>query len=209
MTRRSGWDIRFIVPFDDNTVAFCHEGPHDLVDARMWLVNEDGSHVRKVKTHAPGESCTHEFWVPDGSALIYVSYLKGQQGRTISRFNPDTGVNEAVMNDARLFTSDEQRSTARMLVGDGSGTPVDVKDTGGYSIDNDPWLYVFNVAKKRYFRVARHDTSWATVANSRQVTHPHPSFTPDDSAILFSSDKDGKPAIYIAKLPAHPSMLSA
>ncbi len=21
-----------------------------------------------------------EFWVPDGSALIYVSYLKGQQG---------------------------------------------------------------------------------------------------------------------------------
>ncbi len=82
-------------------------------------------------------------------------------------------------------------------------------DTGGYSIDNDPWLYVFNVAEKRYFRVARHDTSWATVANSRQVTHPHPSFTPDDSAILFSSDKDGKPAIYIAKLPAHPSMLSA
>ena len=65
-------------PFDDNTVAFCHEGPHDLVDARMWLVNEDGSNVRKVKTHAEGESCTHEFWVPDGSALIYVSYLKGR-----------------------------------------------------------------------------------------------------------------------------------
>jgi oligogalacturonide lyase len=34
-----------------------------------------------------------------------------------------------------------------LLVGDGSGTPVDVKDTGGYSIDNDPYLYVFNVAK--------------------------------------------------------------
>ena len=69
-------------------------------------------------------------------------------------------------------------------------------------------LYVFNVAEKRYFRVARHDTSWATVANSRRNA-PAPSFTPDDSAILFSSDKDGKPAIYIAKLPAHPSMLSA
>ncbi|MWS88868.1 oligogalacturonate lyase family protein, partial [Escherichia coli] len=84
-------------PFDDHTVAFCHEGPHDLVDARMWLVNEDGSHVRKVKAHAPGESCTHEFWVPDGSALIYVSYLKGQQGRTIYRFDPESGVNESLM----------------------------------------------------------------------------------------------------------------
>ncbi len=171
-------------------------------------VDEDGRHVRKVKAHAPGESCTHEFWVPDGSALIYVSYLKGQQGRTIYRFDPESGVNEALMTMpacSHLMSNFD----GTLLVGDGSGTPVDVKDTGGYSIDNDPWLYVFNVAEKRYFRVARHDTSWATVANSRQVTHPHPSFTPDDSAILFSSDKDGKPAIYIAKLPAHPSMLSA
>ncbi len=46
----------------------------------MWLVNEDGSHVRKVKTHAPGESCTHEFWVPDGSALIYVSLSERSAG---------------------------------------------------------------------------------------------------------------------------------
>ena len=195
-------------PFDDNTVAFCHEGPHDLVDARMWMVNEDGSNVRKVKAHAEGESCTHEFWVPNGSALVYVSYLKGQQGRTIYSFNPDTGVNEAVMQMpacSHLMSNFD----GTMLVGDGSGTPVDVKDTSGYTIDNDPYLYAFDVAKQAYFRVARHDTSWATVANSRQVTHPHPSFTPDDSAILFSSDKDGKPAVYIAKLPSQPEMLKA
>ncbi|WP_368762865.1 oligogalacturonate lyase family protein [Klebsiella michiganensis] len=195
-------------PFDDHTVAFCHEGPHDLVDARMWMVNEDGSNVRKVKAHAEGESCTHEFWVPNGSALVYVSYLKGQQGRTIYSFNPDTGVNEAVMQMpacSHLMSNFD----GTMLVGDGSGTPVDVKDTSGYTIDNDPYLYAFDVAKQAYFRVARHDTSWATVANSRQVTHPHPSFTPDDSAILFSSDKDGKPAVYIAKLPPQPEMLKA
>ncbi|WP_227650745.1 oligogalacturonate lyase family protein, partial [Klebsiella pneumoniae] len=83
-----------------------------------------------------------------------------------------------------------------LLVGDGSGTPVDVKDTHGYTIDNDPNLYAFDVPKKSYFRIARHDTSWATVANSRQVTHPHPSFTPDEKAVLFSSDKDGQPALY-------------
>ncbi len=195
-------------PFDDNTVAFCHEGPHDLVDARMWLVNEDGSNVRKVKEHAEGESCTHEFWVPNGSALVYVSYLKGEQGRTIYSFNPDTGVNEAVMQMpacSHLMSNFD----GTLLVGDGSGTPVDVKDTSGYTIDNDPYLYAFDVAKKAYFRVARHDTSWATVANSRQVTHPHPSFTPDDKAVLFSSDKDGKPALYIAKLPEQPEMLQA
>ena len=195
-------------PFDDNTVAFCHEGPHDLVDARMWMVNEDGSNVRKVKEHAEGESCTHEFWVPNGSSLMYVSYLKGQQGRTIYSYNPETGANAEVMQMpacSHLMSNFD----GTLLVGDGSGTPVDVKDTSGYTIDNDPYLYAFDVAKKAYFRVARHDTSWATFANSRQVTHPHPSFTPDDSAILFSSDKDGKPALYIAKMPANPELISA
>ena len=195
-------------PFDDNTVAFCHEGPHDLVDARMWMVNEDGSNVRKVKEHAEGESCTHEFWVPNGSSLMYVSYLKGQQGRTIYSYNPETGANAEVMQMpacSHLMSNFD----GTLLVGDGSGTPVDVKDTSGYTIDNDPYLYAFDVVKKAYFRVARHDTSWATFANSRQVTHPHPSFTPDDSAILFSSDKDGKPALYIAKMPANPALISA
>ncbi len=193
-------------PFDDHTVAFCHEGPHDLVDARMWMVNEDGSNVRKVKAHAEGESCTHEFWVPDGSALVYVSYLKGQQGRTIYRYLPDSGVNEEVMPMpacSHLMSNFD----GTLLVGDGSGTPVDVKDTSGYTIDNDPYLYVFDVAKKAYYRVARHDTSWDTFAGSRQVTHPHPSFTPDGNAILFSTDKDGKPAVYIAKLPEQREML--
>jgi len=41
------------------------------------------------------------------------------------------------------------------------------------------------------------------------VTHPHPSFTPDDSAVLFSSDKDGKPALYIARLPEQREWLQA
>ncbi len=77
-------------PYDDSTVAFCHEGPHDLVDARMWLINEDGSNMRKVKTHAEGESCTHEVWVPDGSALVYVSYLKGSSDRFIYSADPVT-----------------------------------------------------------------------------------------------------------------------
>lgn len=40
-------------PYHSDCVAFRHEGPHDLVDARMWLINEDGSNMRKVKTPCP------------------------------------------------------------------------------------------------------------------------------------------------------------
>ncbi|MGX8942765.1 oligogalacturonate lyase family protein [Symbiopectobacterium sp. Eva_TO] len=37
--------------------------------------------------------------------------------------------------------------------------------------------------------------------NTRQVTHPHPSFTPDNKRILFTPDVDGKPALYLASVP--------
>lgn len=187
-------------PNQDSCVAFCHEGPHDLVDARMWLINEDGSQVRKVKTHAPGESCTHEFWVPDGSALMYVSYMKDQQERHICRFNPDTGVNEVVMtmpSCSHLMSNHD----GSMLVGDGSGTPVDVQDAQGYAIQNDPWLYIFDAKQQRQARLAAHNSSWRVLNGDRQVTHPHPSFTPDNRQVLFTTDYQGTPALYLATLP--------
>lgn len=187
-------------PNQDNCVAFCHEGPHDLVDARMWLINEDGSQIRKVKAHAPGESCTHEFWVPDGSALMYVSYMKDQQERHICRFNPDTGINEVVMtmpSCSHLMSNHD----GSMLVGDGSGTPVDVQDAQGYAIQNDPWLYVFDAKQQRQARLAAHNSSWRVLNGDRQVTHPHPSFTPDNLQVLFTTDYEGTPALYLATLP--------
>ena len=61
-------------PFDDNTVAFCHEGPRDAIDARMWLINEDGSNLRKVRQHAPVAPRAAELGLvnrltPEGGAL--------------------------------------------------------------------------------------------------------------------------------------------
>jgi len=187
-------------PFDDTTVAFCHEGPHDLVDARMWLVNEDGSRVRKVKEHAAGESCTHEFWVPDGSALLYVSYLKGHHARYIRRYDPETGEDSSLMTmPACSHLMSNENGT--LLVGDGSGTPMDVKDTASHRIENDPWLYIFDTKTRRFAPLAAHNSSWQVLDGDRQVTHPHPSFSPDDRHVLFTSDYEGLPALYLAEIP--------
>ncbi|WKV50884.1 oligogalacturonate lyase [Dickeya fangzhongdai] len=187
-------------PGDDNTVAFCHEGPHDLVDARMWFINEDGTNMRKVKEHAPGESCTHEFWVPNGSALAYVSYLKGSTNRFICSVDPVTLENRQ-LTEMPPCSHLMSNYDGALMVGDGCNAPVDVKDDGGYKIENDPFLYVFNMKTGKHFQVAQHNTSWEVLEGDRQVTHPHPSFTPDDKHILFTSDVDGKPALYLAKVP--------
>ncbi len=152
------------------------------------------------KEHAEGESCTHEFWVPDGSAMIYVSYLKDDTNRYIRSINPVTleDTQLRVMPPCSHLMSNYDGT---LLVGDGSDAPVDVQDDGGYKIENDPFLYVFNLQTGKEHRVAQHNTSWNVLEGDRQVTHPHPSFTPDNKRILLTSDVYGKPALYLAAVP--------
>jgi len=188
-------------PFDDKTVAYCHEGPHDLVDARMWLINEDGTNIRKVKDHADGEACTHEFWVPDGSKLMYVSYKKGSTDRWICVADPVTLKNEAIItmpHCSHLYSNYD----GSLAVGDGCDTPQDVQDAASHKVENDPFIYVFDLKKKETKKVCQHNSSWKVYRNDRQVTHPHPGFTPDNKRVLFTSDFEGEPAIYLADLPA-------
>ena len=184
-------------PYDDNTVAYCHEGPHDLVDARMWFINEDGTNIRCGKTHEVGESCTHEFWVPDGSLMIYVSYLKGETERYIWSLDPVTLKNERLVH---MPACSHLMSNFKgdLLVGDGCGSPADVADSSSHEIQTDPYLYVFDLKNKTHRPIARHDSSWEVYKKSRQVTHPHPSFTPDEKKVLYSCDAEGEPALYLA-----------
>ena len=174
-------------PFDDRTVAYCHEGPHDLVDARMWFIDEDGSNRRCGKVHAEGESCTHEFWVPDGSAMIYVSYRKGEPTRWICELDPVT------LRDRRVM----EMPACSHLMSNPRGTLV-VGDADG---KDDPFLYLFDLRQGTHRRIAHHDSSWGVYKASRQVTHPHPSFTPDERAVLFSADGDGEPGLYLVEIP--------
>lgn len=188
-------------PHDDKTVAFCHEGPHDLVDSRMWLINEDGSNPRKVKDHEAGEACTHEFWVPDGSKLMYVSYKKGSTDRWICVVDPVTLKNEALLTMppcSHLYSNHD----GSLAVGDGCDTPPDVQDTAAHQHENDPFLYLFDLKARTTRKICQHNSSWKVYRNDRQVTHPHPGFTPDNKRVLFTSDFEGEPAIYLADLPA-------
>lgn len=188
-------------PGDDHTVAYCHEGPHDLVDARMWFIDEDGRNRRCAKVHRAGESCTHEFWVPDGSAMIYVSYLEGQAERWICALDPVT------LQDRRLTRMPPcshlmSNADGSLLVGDGSATPTDVANAGAHRIEADPFLHLFDLRDGSTRRIAHHDSSWKVHKGNRQVTHPHPSFTPDERQVLFSADAEGEPALYLADLAA-------
>ncbi|HGC6387286.1 TPA: oligogalacturonate lyase family protein [Cronobacter dublinensis] len=180
-------------PFDDATVAFCHEGPRDVIDARMWLINEDGSAMRQVRQHGPGESFTHEFWVPDGSALYYVAHQEGDPQRYLYAADPATLENRQLMAIPPCSHLMSNHDGSRVV---GDGAP---HKTGDISL-NDPYIWLFSLHDNTQRALCRHDTSWKVLDGDRQVTHPHPSFSPDEQWVLYTSDAEGMPALYLAKV---------
>ncbi|EFN7456351.1 oligogalacturonate lyase, partial [Escherichia coli] len=50
-------------------------------------------------------------------------------------------------------------------------------------------------------KLVKHNSSWRVQKGDRQVTHPHPSFSPDNKYVLYSCDAEGEPALYMAKIP--------
>ncbi len=180
-------------PFDDSTVAFCHEGPRDAIDARMWLINPDGSGLRKVRQHAPGESFTHEFWVPDGSALYYVAHKENDPLRYLFSADPQTLDNRQLMAIppcSHLMSNHD----GSLIVGDGAA-----HNTGDISL-NDPFIWVFDIRAGTQTAICQHNSSWKVLDGDRQVTHPHPSFSPDNQWVLYTSDEEGMPALYLARV---------
>jgi len=186
-------------PFDDHWMGFCHEGPHDRVDSRVWFIDANGTNLRPAKQQSPGESCMHEFWVPDGSRLVYVSYTKGEALRSIWSVDPATLANQKLMDMppcAHLMSNDD----GSLLVGDGAGQLGDVDDKSGYAFKPDPFLYLFNLGTKTHRRLGGHHSSWKVYDGNTQASHPHPSFSPDGTKVLFASDFEGELAVYLVDL---------
>ena len=78
-------------PGDPDTILFCHEGPYDMIDARLWLIQSDGSRYRCARPQPKDVIITHEFWMPTGDRLAYV-YRKADDGstETIRMMRPET-----------------------------------------------------------------------------------------------------------------------
>lgn len=186
-------------PHDPDTILFCHEGPYDMIDARLWLVQSDGTNYRCVREQPSDLIITHEFWQPDGEAFVYVHRKgEGDAQESIRKMRPGDLKEEIVMPCLPYahFICDRQQ---RYMVGDcqGKDTPIHLQAAAGRSeeVPND-FIYLIDVAHKTETPLCYHGTSWTAAHGNPQDAHPHPCFSPDGKKVVFTSDKDGKPCIY-------------
>lgn len=187
-----------IRPGNNNHIMFCHEGPQWRIDARLWLINSDGSNMRCAKPRVDEDKIiTHEFWLTDGSALAYV-HKDHNDIATIRTIDPVT-LEENIMMTCTYNCHLNTNRDHTYLVGDGQPEEAVLPETGNDRVEtmthNKPYLFLIDVKNRSEEILCRHGSTFKPYGNL-QDSHPHPYFTPDSKAIIFTSDMGGLPAVY-------------
>lgn len=189
-------------PVDRNLILYNHEWCSvDGGIRRMWLF--DGKRHIRLRTEGEGRSrndwACHEMWERDGSAIIYHGGVPG--GPCIGRVTPDgKDIREIVLQQGCQryghFTS---------------GKPGVLVSDGYYEVEGDrkaicfgdtmggDWISRIDVDWKRgtyeWTPLCRNGSSWAS-----QDAHPHPIIDHDSRFVYFTSDREGKRAVYRVSL---------
>ncbi|HIE28402.1 TPA: hypothetical protein EYP66_14075 [Candidatus Poribacteria bacterium] len=186
---RSVGHIQFC-PADNNLILYSSD-----ITQRMWLVQLDGSDDRPLYLHGPEEWITHESWLGMTDEVIFTHWpyaLKAikkdsDTARIVSDFN---AWHASSRIDGSLIISDTVCPDIGLQL-------IDPK-TGEY------WTLCYPESSSQ-------GTQWSEVAPaSSEVTektygpqwsHPHPSFSPDGTMVIYTSDRTGYPQVYVAFVP--------
>lgn len=163
-------------------LTYCHEGPWDRVDNRIWGLDLTDGRTWPIRPGPAGELVGHEYWFADGEQV-------GYHGRSVSgepfygsiRYDNTGRVEAPFPHDSTHFHSND----LRLIVGDGSR--------------RDPRLLLWRFRGGRFAgpRVAlTHRGSFQV-----QILHVHPRFSLDGQQILFASDASGYGNLHLIDTP--------
>lgn len=168
-------------PVDADLFTFCHEGPWDLVDHRLWLGQISTGTVQKLHPCTEDEVIGHEYWYADGRFVGYHGHRAGK--RLLGRVSIDGATDIAYafpFNTGHIYSQNE-----RLIVGDGDRDGRYLRFwrllDGGYEAPR---------------ALCQHNCSF-----KRQRAHVHPTMTPDGKAVLYTSDETGYEQLYLVRIP--------
>lgn len=172
---------------DDDTLLF-YAGP--LTD-RVWLVHRDGTNNRRLHERAEGQWVTHETWLPGRRELAFVDWPNG-----IRAIDVDTGAERQVTSFNAWHAA--ARRDGRQMVADTNFPDIGLQMFDPTDGAGEPTAVCFPEASS----MGAHWNGPFPYANgpievyAPQHTHPHPSFSPDGSRIVFTSDRIGHAQVY-------------
>jgi oligogalacturonide lyase len=164
-----------------NLMTFCHEGPWNKVDNRIWGLDINTGKAWKIRPTEPGECVGHEYWMPDGEHIGYHGgNAKGGLFGSIRYDNTDH-VEAPFESHCWHFHS----HNLDLVVGDGNAQSA-------YLL---AWRFrngVFEGPKV----LAWHRGSFHT-----QAVHIHPCVHANGTKVLFTADPQGYGQVNIVDVP--------
>jgi oligogalacturonide lyase len=171
-------------PTQPHLLTYCHEGPWDKIDHRIWGLDLRSGQAWKIRE---GERVGHEYWFADGEHIGYHGYYANGEafyGR-IRYDNSDLveapfpgGSNHFHSNDLNLIVGDGDRQHPHLLL----------------------WRFT-NGEFEGPRRVLTHRGTFQV-----QQLHVHPRFSPDGKHILYTSDPTGYGQLFLAETPDFDSL---
>ena len=181
-------------PTRPEILTYCHEGPWAEVEQRIWGLNIQTGETWKIRPQdgslgmRGGLAIGHEYWFADGERM-------GYHGR------PREGKGEHVFGHLRWDNTDHMEVSfpyhsthfhsldESMMVGDGTSA---FRDHPQAFIQLFRWDGECYVGPKA---LAFHRSTF-----NNQHAHPHPRFTPDGRAVLYSSDLTAYSNMYLVQV---------
>ena len=181
-------------PLHPNLATYCHEGPWDRVDQRIWGIDLDTGRTWKIRPTSKGELAGHEYWLKDGDHVAYHGGINDKPMYGCIKWD-NTGKVEAEFP----FGSEHFHSNSLdLIVGDGEAAdPINLRPARDFIL---LWRFRNGVFEGPR-RLLRHRGSFHV-----QAVHAHPCITPDGKQVLYTSDRTGYGNIYLADLPEFESL---
>lgn len=162
-------------------LTFCHEGPWNLVENRIWGLDIETGESWKIRPNAPDEAVGHEYWMQDGERI-------GYHGRT-----PDGPIYGAIRYDNTdqveapfTYGSTHFHSLALdLIVGDGSR--------------DDPYVLLWRFQDGKF--EGPKVLAWHRGSFHIQRVHVHPCFSPDGKYVVYTADPQGYGQVYKVEVP--------
>ena len=197
------WAGHFQYAPDDNNIAMlCHEGPWNLVQQRIWILDISAGKVIPCFRQEEDDSVGHEFWTRDGY-IFFDNRRKGHDGTITSERTQATIVSPEHDQVPYVGLADRKGNVVRIIEMPFYCNHYHANTNNTLLVgDETDDLVLINIsgAKPEHQVLCYHGTSWYG-----QNTHCHPTFSWNSNKILYTSDQNNRCNIYCLELQESPN----
>jgi len=187
-------------PDTNEYLTFCHEGPWNYVQQRIWLFNTITRHAYPCFVQGQNDSVGHEFWTRDG-LVFFDNRGRGHDGTITSDKSQAVTVDYDGPDDIpEVGFADKNGKVVRTLQLPYYCNHYHAnKDNTLLVADavNDLVLIDISTDTAKLEVLCEHNTSWRW-----QGVHCHPTWSWSNNAILYRSDglREGYPQLYLIRM---------